>query len=280
VKPEEPTVARGIYGVKLDGFREPELLVPISDGYEWPVVRVARDSEACDGPSRMDDREALIRIVGGSCVRLDRRQGSASLFVAPEETEATLDHAFLSMLGACFARWRGDDSFHAGGFVADGGAWALVGERLAGKSSLLALLEMRGHDVLTDDLVVVSDGAVLAGPRCVDLRPSAGDRLGLRERTQDARGEERRRLMLGPVEPEVPFRGWIFLSWGVDLELRPLRGQERLQRLFAARMLSQPGTEPGQLLELSAYPAWELRRPLRWESLLAAADRLLDVVAR
>ena len=274
-------VALGACGVKLEGFSEPELLVPVPRGSSWETVRLRKQVVTADlGPNRMDERSGVIRFVGGAGVLLDRPAMAATLVTPAADHNGALDHAFLSAVGAGFARWRGDDSFHAGAFVAVGRAWALVGERYAGKSSLLAVLDARGHAVVTDDLLVVSHGSALAGPRCVDLRPTVGEVLGLRERTHPARDEERLRLRLGPVELEVPLRGWVFLSWGDEVAVRRLGAAERLRRLVDARMLTQPGSDPRQLLDLSGLPAWELLRPFDLGSMDETVDRLLEVTCR
>ena len=64
----------------------------------------------------------------------------------------------------------------------------------------------------------------------MDLREEAV-RLGLADRTQLVRAGQRLRLGLGPVAPEVPFRGWLALSWGPQTRLDPLSPTERLQGL-------------------------------------------------
>ena len=50
------------------------------------------------------------------------------------------------------------------------------------KSTLLAWLALAGHDVLSDDLLVLADGAVAAGPRCLDLSADVGQRVGASKR--------------------------------------------------------------------------------------------------
>ena len=66
---------------------------------------------------------------------------------------------------AVFARWRGLETLHGGAFVDDrGGAWAVLGDRGAGKSSLLAALALAGHEVVADDLLVLDGGDCFAGP--------------------------------------------------------------------------------------------------------------------
>jgi hypothetical protein len=90
---------------------------------------------------------------------------------------------------------------------------------------------------------------------------------------------ERWRLTLGPVRSDLPLRGWIFLAWADRLESVRVPGPDRLVRLGANRGARLPLTHPASLVELAALPGWELRRPRGWDSLVPAAERLLETVA-
>jgi hypothetical protein len=255
-------------------------MVSLPAGEAWPAVSLS-EGPAGDRPAAnvVDERRAVLRFVGGCHATFDREARSARLFVAPSAPAEGFRHAFLAATGAIFARWHGRHSFHAGAFVADGGAWAVVGPRGAGKSSTLGALVLRGYDVLTDDLVVVAGGKAIAGPRCIDLRRDVVSRLGVQHRVEAVRGDDRWRVWLGQVEPERPIRGTIYLGWGRALELRPLSPAERLRRLAESRSLSQPGADATALLELAGLPAWELRRPPGWASMAPAVD-LVETVVR
>jgi hypothetical protein len=184
----------------------------------------------------------------------------------------------LTAAGTVFAWWHGREAFHGGAFVVDGGAWALLGDRGAGKSSLLAALAGAGHAVLTDDLLVTADGVALAGPRCVDLRPDMTGPAGVSGRTTPVRGDERERLVLGTVPAEVPLRGWILLSWRAGAGVSSLDAGERLTRLSAQRNVQ--GLRHEQFLDLVRLPAWELTRARDRASLEVAVEMALDISTR
>jgi hypothetical protein len=172
------------------------------------------------------------------------------------------------------AHWHGRECVHAGAFVGDSGVWGVVGERESGKSSTLARLALDGVPVISDDLLALQGSSVFPGPRAIDLREEAAERLGVGSSIGIAGARERWRLRLGPVEPGLELRGWFHLAWGERVEAVPLEGGERVARLLAQRAARLPSATPEELLDLASLPSWELRRPQRWESLGEAADCL------
>ena len=121
-------------------------------------------------------------------------------------------------------------SFTGRAVVIGDGAWGSWASAARGRARCWRASRKRDA-TLTDDVLVVSGMSALAGPRCVDLREEAVRLLGLADRTQLVRAGQRLRLGLGPVAPEVPFRGWLALSWGPQTRLDPLSPTERLQGL-------------------------------------------------
>jgi hypothetical protein len=188
-------------------------------------------------------------------------------------------HPFLAAIGAVFARWDGREGLHAGAFLTDRGAWAILGGKEGGKSSLLACLAMRGHPVLSDDLLVIEGTGALAGPRCVDLRPDAAEELALTGRTRSVREGERRRLALDPVPLEVPLCGFVWLAWGGRPSVGPVAPAARIGLLASHRTILSPPGDALTLLDLAALPAWRLERPPEWSSLDVAVERLLAATA-
>jgi hypothetical protein len=267
----------GAYGLELTGLPHVDLLVPVPSSRSWPVVRVLRElREAVDErPDYADLERADMGLLDGERALLDRREHSATFLVRSVEDDGRIVHPLLTAAGVIFAWWHGFEALHAGAFATPEGAWALLGEQGAGKSSMLARLALAGRPVLTDDLLIVDGKLALAGPRCLDLREDGLGPAGLEAMTEPVRGSERHRLRLGPVEPEVPLRGWILLSWGNDLELRPLSPTERLEQLSAQRNVQ--GIRVDGLLQLARLPAWELKRPLEWDSFEPAVHQVLEL---
>jgi hypothetical protein len=158
--------------------------------------------------------------------------------------------------------------------VSDGRAWAVVGEKEGGKSTLLASLAQRGLGVLSDDLLVLEERRVLHGPRLIDLREAAAVHMELGEALGSAREGGRWRMRLDPT-PDTELAGWVFLRWGDEVELRTVGLADRIDRL-----LELVPTREESVVSLAALPAYELVRPPSWEALPGALDALLDELGR
>jgi hypothetical protein len=273
-----PSTPLGAYGLTIRGIVSRALLSP--PGKEWPVVTV--EQGRLDGephPTSVTSDGAALRLVGGGQLLLDRHERRATFLTPDAIPDDELAHPYLGPVGSFFAGWLGREAFHAGGFAADGGAWALLGAKQHGKSTTLAWLAREGVRVLADDILVVADGRMaLAGPRCIDLRERAAVSLELASSASPARAGQRLRMALPPMPPEVPLRGWIFLEWGPRVELARLRPGDRVLKLARFRN-GRAAANDTALLDLASLPAWELRRPRRVELLDDAARRLLDLAA-
>ena len=269
----------GAYGLALEGVDTAASLF-VTAPAEWPRFRItAAVGDA--GPGReyaTDDHARLVLRTGGQ-IEIDRAAAEVRFTLPFELGPHALVHPYLAPAAALIARWLGRESFHGGAFVAGGGVWGVLGERELGKSSLLAWLALHGQSVVTDDMLIVSDGRAFAGPRSVDLRRETAEELGAGEPLGVVGQRERWRVTLPPVEPELPFRGWVFLAWGDAVEVEPVEPSERLARLLRHRGVRLPPADHDKLLALAALPALELARPRRWESVTDAGERLLDAVA-
>lgn len=274
----EDDPARGAYGFALRGIEGVDDLL-VRAPASWPVLDIVRSS-GWDAPSldRLGDEKAELRLHGGGCIRIARSPLRATFATPSPLGDAELVHPLLGAAAAVASHWLGREAFHAGAVVLAGGAWGLVGDRGTGKSSTLAWLGAHGADVASDDLLVVDGTTLFAGPRSVDLRAEPAAQLGAGEHLGRIGRRERWRVRLSAVAPELPLRGWVLLGWGDRLEVRRLPGGVRLAELARQRALKVPPLHPESLLELAALPAWELRRPRRWNSLADAARLLLGTV--
>lgn len=267
------TKVQGAYGLRIGGLPESRWLsrVPASAGWHAVHVELRRG----DGPAP-DEDETHLPLATGGYAEVDPVRRSAALVDSRIE-DSRVAHPFLAAVGAMFARFDGREALHAGAFVHDGGAWGVLGDKESGKSSLLARLAVRGTPVVSDDLLVLAGTAALAGPRCVDLRADAADRLGVTGGTEPVREGERRRLPLAPVPLEVPVRGLFHLTWGSSTSVDLLAPAERIGLLASYRTLRRPGGDALALLDLAPLPVWRLERPRGWSSFDEAADRVLAV---
>ena len=159
----------------------------------------------------------------------------------------------------------------------DGEAWGVFGQRGAGKTSTLAHLSLRdGLEILSDDVLVLdADLVAYAGPRCADLRGDAAERLGLGEDLGVVGGRRRWRMPLGPVAPELPFKGWVELAWADAVhvaEPAPVQRFEALAQNLALRLVPP---DAAALLRLADQPYLRFGRPRDYDRLDGALDRLV-----
>jgi hypothetical protein len=172
----------------------------------------------------------------------------------------------------------GRDTFHAGAVIIGGRAWAILGDREAGKSSALAWFQTHGITVMTDDVLAIAGDIALAGPRCIDLRPEASAHFDLGRDLGVIGLRERRRIDLGPCPAEVPLGGWVYLDWASDYGLHPVDGGTALRRLLGSLGVNV-APDPVKLLDLTALPARRFCRPRSWASLDNSMQRLTEELA-
>jgi hypothetical protein len=269
----------GAYGFELDGV--PEAAPLLVDAPEsWPRLTIVREpAGARPATEEVTDERARLWLASGASAELERATGRARLRLPDHTTDGAIVHPYLAPVALIMARWLGREGMHGGAVVADGGVWAVLGEKTAGKSTTLASLALAGVGVVSDDVLVIDAGQVLAGPRSVDLRDEAARRLGVGEPMGRVGARERWRLPVAPVAPELPLRGWVTLAWGDRIAVDHFRGAERLAALLPHRGVRLAPTLPTELLRLSTLPHVRLTRPQKWESLGDATARLVDAIA-
>jgi hypothetical protein len=244
-----------------------------------PLLTVRRsEPRPADRPGQPAIGTVLALVDGGRLV-LDRRARTADFATRRRLDDDELVHPYLAPAAAVMASWQGWDAFHAGAFAANGRAFALLGERERGKSTLLAALALEGVAIVTDDVLVVDGGFAQPGPRCIDLRHAAVEPALPGARLEPSRSGERRRLRLPALEASPELAGWVALEWGERVQLERLRPSQRLYRLASSH--SRAG-EPRDdaLLELARLPGWLLRRPPRLELLPETVGVLSGLVSR
>jgi hypothetical protein len=266
----------GAYGLQLRGVAAPSLLVEA--GVDWPELTISQ--QVGNGEiqaERVTATHAEVRLRAGGRLDIDREECRALYTVPRHLRDDELVHPYLAPAAAIVSRWLGRESLHAGAFVAGAGAWALLGERESGKSSTLACLSKAGHEIVTDDMLILDGRGVYFGPRSVDLRREAAEHLGTGSALGMTGARERWRLDVGGGSTTpTPLLGCVFLEWGERLELVELSGSERLERLFVHRGVRLPPTDPTALLEVAALEGFKLRRPPGWDALDEAVELLLD----
>src|SRR5581483_9726346 len=166
-------------------------------------------------------------------IDLVREPASATFRTRDALDGRALLHPYLGAAASVAAAWHGRESLHAGAFVHRGRAWGVLGERTAGKSSLLAVLHELGRPIVADDILVLDGLAALAAPRSVDLRREAAEALGI----------------------GVPL-GRVWLGWGDAIEVATVGARERLRRIASQLTIPNVPARADALLELAALPGF------------------------
>lgn len=126
----------------------------------------------------------------------------------------------------------------------------------------------RGHEVLSDDVLIIDDGRIFAGPRCIDLREDAASRFGGEDLgVLGSRGRWRLRPERAPAS--APLGGLVHLEWGPTVSVEPVPPSERIPALINASVIRPSPAEAAAYLDLAALPAWRFVRPRD----LSVADR-------
>jgi hypothetical protein len=276
----EPAV--GGYGFRLVSAAEAldfADLVAVSD--EAPRIEVRwRHASVRETYEHVDERRVGMGARGASGFWADRDASTVTFDLDTVPTADELVHPLLTIPLSVFARWRGDLTLHAGAFHARSGAWAVLGVREAGKSTLLAALGERGMPIVADDLLVVQGSDVLAGPRCVDLRPDAAPHFPA-ARAISTGGRRPRFRLTTPTGPErAPLRGFVVPRWHDEprVTLRALTTAERLRLLYGQEYIALLGaTRHEGIFDLLGLPAYELSRPRDWAATDETVARLLEL---
>jgi hypothetical protein len=267
----------GAYGLHLPDLADAaELLVDAPE--HWRDWRLKLATGRGRPTELVDDDRARVLSKPSGWVDIDRASSTSTLHLPTRPTASEIVQPRLGMSAVLAAHWRGNYSFHAGVFMAAGVAWGVLGDRGAGKSSLMATLALMGVPVLADDALILDDrGQALAGPRCIDLRKGTATALGVDESIGVVGTRERFRMRLAPVPCEVPLGGFIRLGWG-RAAFTAVPADERvgaLVRSFALRLRERNEHDHAALMELLTLPMMLFRRPRALARIEETAQRLL-----
>jgi hypothetical protein len=248
---------RGAYGFRVSGLNDVTWL-GVNGASHWPEIACVTEGRPDTPELSIDPRTLELRLRG-------------------DIPHSELVHPLLGRLASHLALAHGFDGMHAGAVVGRAGAWAVIGPKGAGKSTLLASLSNLDVPIVTDDILIFRGRAVMAGPRCIDLRPDA-HRVGLGVAVRPS--DPRNRIALPPIAAEHQLAGLIHLDWSRDeITIERMDHREAIRRLLVVRSNKGYPRDPHVLLELATLPTLVLKRPRSMSRLDAGAaemERLLS----
>jgi len=267
-------MVEGAYGLRLGG-QAPRSGLLTATPADAPKILINRVVGTIDLSNHVDADTASVPLLDGGGLQLDRAARTALITTAHHLTDDELAHPYLAPIAAVHSHWLGRAAFHAGAIVVADQAWGVIGEREAGKSTLLAAVHAAGGVVLADDLLVMDGDIVYSGPRTLDLREEAAGWFPEARSLGVAGARERWRLDLGAAPTRVPLGGWIVPSWARELSITQLPGAAAAHHIAPARSVTGLAIDPGAFLEAAARPAVEFSRPREMGKLSAGVETLL-----
>lgn len=270
------TPGKGAWGLRLTGFEITASLL-VDAPPHWPELEIilrlgGEGAEELPPPA---PRDVTLPLFDNGQMTLDRDQRRVILtFPTPPSADA-LVHPYLASTVALVNWWLGRETFHAGAVIVGDVAWAILGDREAGKSSALAWFQAHDMTVVTDDVLAVAGDLALGGPRCIDLRPEAAVHFGAGRDLGVIGYRERRRIDLRQCPAEIPLGGWVLLDWGPEFNLHQVDGATMIGCLLGALGVNL-APDPVRILDLAALPARRFCRPRSWATLDESMQRLTD----
>ncbi len=263
---------RGAYGVALQGLleRSPLLLDAPAD---WATARWEHATAA--GAAARGVRRITTTSPDGALLDVTADPPRCTLVSPVRPDDRALVHPWLSTVAAYWAWARGDVTLHGAVVEVDGRAWAVLGEKESGKSTLTAWCGLAGLPSGGDDLVVVHSGdRVLCGPAAVDLRAPAAARLGVGDRVELVPGRVRWRLDVARAAPVLPLAGFVVPGWGAEA-LAPVPLPARFAALARNTYVRDLRGRERDVLRLVGLPVLQWTRPRDLDLLDATATRLV-----
>jgi len=206
-----------------------------------------------------------LRVLGGTCIEVCPHPN-----VSPE----TLRLPLLGVGMGVLLHQRGLCTLHASAVSMGGRAAAFVGWKGAGKSTIAATLQHRGHPLLTDDVLALDPDTWVTHPAFpqIKLLPEAADAVGVGRQNLDRLSPDVSKLVLREPDAfaiDTQPLGALFVLGEGDLSCTRLDTRDAfvalLSQTYAPRFLGSEGTGR-QVMQWcttlsKTVPVFHLRRP-------------------
>lgn len=271
----------GVYGLDVVGLGDVSRYAgtPLP-GSPLLAVRQRVGFVPADAEAGIDADRAVIPLIENGLLDISREPAVASFVTSRPLSAEELLHPWLVPAAATVNAWHGRRVLH-GGLVGDGKrAVAVVGDKEAGKSTLLAWLAFEaGLAVMCDDLVALDGDMVFSGPRCIDLRPSSLPHLPAVAGAALVRDGTRLRLPLPETAATAELIGFVVLEWSAESALYPVPAAEHLPNILPHAFTEGVPAGINGVLGFARYRMWRLTRPRDWDSLSASAALITELLA-
>ena len=275
-------LARGTYGLRIEGLVNPiGLLSNVPE--TWPLLTIVQETgdlgrgERPVGAIRIREHDAHMWLADDTRFAMTRDPLTLRIVSSRPMTDEALLHPYLALPAATASWWLGRQVLHGAAFAHRGQAWGILGDREAGKSSTLAALVHAGAAPLSDDLLVVEELTLFAGPAHIDLREDASRVLG-GSYIGTVGNRERWRMRHDSISVALPLGGFVVLDWGSSIQIQTVGVHERLPYLARSSELALGPATGRSLLELLTLPLWRAARPRDYEAISAFAATLLGAI--
>ena len=246
----------GAYGVRVVGIEVPAGQLVDAPSH-WPAVEVRLRTAPAPAPAAeyVTERVARLNVRSGGVLLMDRLPARATFTLPAAPSGSALVHPHLAAVAAVWAHWLGREPFHAGAFVAGGGVWGVLGDKGAGKSSMLAALARRGVPIVCDDVLVL-DGIARWPDRAQSIfGPTPPGRLESASRSASWANANAGASPSSPSSRRFPSAVGSPSTGRNVPRSRPLQGAERLRALLQHRALRIAPGRPSALLDLAGLPS-------------------------
>lgn len=209
--------------------------------------------------------------VGAFLVREGREIVVSSKAEVPDEVVRL---PLLGVVLGVLLHQRGKITLHASAVSVGGVAAAFVGQKGAGKSTMTAAMQRRGHALLTDDVLSIDPETHWVDPAFpqIKLRTDAASVLQADPHALDRLAPDLDKYALRHVDFDAsvqPLGAVFVLEEGASVQCTPLDERSAFLALmehgYASRFLGTEGTRPSDLQNhtalVSAIPVVKLQRP-------------------